>query len=166
MEVLGMEYEFKGCTRKCAATGQDLPEGANVVAVLVSDGSGWKRLDYAESSWPGPPHGALAWWKTKVPPREGPRVKLAPNEILFQFFVQLFQEQQRPDLMYVLALLLIRRRVLRLDDDAKAGSGRLACLSNRDERSFSVPVVALTPAQAAALQDELQPLLTGAATRV
>lgn len=73
------------------------------------------RVDFAADAWSGPPADAFGWWKSRVPEPHAKKIKLAPNEVLLELFDQLAEQPDRADMRYVLALLLVRRRVLRLD---------------------------------------------------
>ena len=101
--------------------------------MLVAEGAELKRLDLRTAVWQGPPPGAVGWWKSQVPDRRTARSRGAPNEVLLGFFDDLASEPQRQDMRYVLALLLVRRRVFRLEDQ-RAGRGR-----PRDAWSCTVP---------------------------
>ncbi len=51
-----------------------------------------------------------------MPTREARHAQLAPSDVLLEFFVGLANHRQQSDLRYVLALLMIRRRILRLEE--------------------------------------------------
>jgi hypothetical protein len=83
--------------------------------VLQARGAEVVRTDYCTDAWGGPPEGVIGWWQTRIPDVTAKKVKLAPNDVLLQLFDQLAEQPENEDVRYVLALLLIRRRVLRVE---------------------------------------------------
>jgi len=113
-----LDFEIQRSTRRCAATERPLEPGEVCYSVLEVCGGDVVRKDYAASAWSGPPAEAFGWWKSRVPEPNVKKIKLAPNEVLLELFDQLAERPEREDTRYVLALLLVRRRVLRLDGPA------------------------------------------------
>jgi hypothetical protein len=139
-----------------------LTEGEEFYSALVTEGSTWRRLDYAAESWSGePPQGALGWWKSRMPSRESKKARLAPNEVLLEYFLDLVQRPGEEDALYVLALLLVRRRVFRLEDSEQdaAGHNVLVLFCPRDDSTHRVTERLLDEARTSAIQDRLSQLL-------
>jgi hypothetical protein len=113
-----VDFEIQRSTRRCAATDCPLDPGATCYSVLEVQGADIVRKDYAASAWAGPPPEAFGWWKSRVPEPHAKRIKLAPNEVLLDLLDKLAERPECQDMRYVLALLLVRRRVLRLDGPA------------------------------------------------
>ncbi len=109
-----LDFEVQRCTRRCAATDRALEPGDVCYSVLEASGAEVIRKDFCHEGWTGPPEGALGWWKSRIPEPTAKKIKLAPNEILLELFDQLAERPEQQDLHYVLTLLLVRRRVLRL----------------------------------------------------
>lgn len=119
-----MEYQFRPIGKKCAATGHDLVPGQMCYSVLVEQNGEIQRLDYSEQGWPGLPAGALGVWKCAVPrPAEARREPLDTNALM-SCFEQLSEEAnpEREGLRYILALLLMKKRRLRLEGSRPDGS--------------------------------------------
>lgn len=110
-----LDFEVQRCTRSCAATERALKPGDECYSVLEIDGAEVIRKDYCREAWKGAPDSAFGWWKSRVPEPTAKKIKLAPNEVLLELFDQLADKNEQRDLRYVLALLLVRRRVLRVD---------------------------------------------------
>jgi hypothetical protein len=113
------DYEVHRCTRHCAKTERELGEGELFYTVLRREGAEYVRADYCLQAWEGGPEGddeVVAWWKSQMPSRSAKQVRMAPNEALLHFFHDILDQPDREDMRYVLALLLVRRRVLRLDE--------------------------------------------------
>lgn len=110
-----LDFEVQRCTRCCAATERALESGDECYSVLEIVGANVVRKDYSPEAWKGAPDGTLGWWKSRVPEPSAKKIKLAPNDVLLELFDQLADKTEQQDLRYVLALLLVRRRVLRVD---------------------------------------------------
>jgi hypothetical protein len=110
-----LDFEVQRCTRCCAATERALEPGDECYSVLEAVGADVVRKDYSTEAWKGAPEAAFGWWKSRVPEPTAKKIKLAPNDVLLELFDQLADKTEQQDLRYVLALLLVRRRVLRVD---------------------------------------------------
>lgn len=161
-----IDYEVQRCTRKCAVTQRELQSGETFYSTLSAEGARVVRHDYSVEAWQGPPEGVLGWWKSQVPGREGKKVTLAPNEVMLELLEQLADEPQRQDMRYVLALLLVRRRVLRLEEVQHNELGQEVSVLYCPRREATYHIVTATPddRRTAEIQDELSKLLFAKAT--
>jgi hypothetical protein len=161
-----MDYEIQRFTRHCAVTGRELAPGAEFYTALVAAGAELKRIDYSIEAWRGPPEGALACWKSHVPAPDARRPRMAPNEVLLELFAGLEGVAEKEDMRLVMALLLVRRRVLRLEGREKDNAGRdvLVLHSPRDDTTYRVTDVTPSEARAKEIQDELSRLLFAGAS--
>jgi hypothetical protein len=108
-----LDFEIQRSTRRCAATDRELLPGESCYSVIQFEGADVVRRDYASEAWTGPPEEAFGWWRTRVPEPAAKKIKLAPNDVLLELFDQLADRPGSEDMRYVLALLLVRRRVFR-----------------------------------------------------
>lgn len=160
-----MDFEVVKSTRTCAASGREIVAGEPYYTVLMKDGAQVKRLDYAADAWTGPPEESIGWWKSVMPAKEGSKKqKLAPSEVMLQLFAELEDSPEQYDLRYVLTLLLIRRRLMRLeetvkDDDADPTAETMVLYCPRDEQTYRVRVVDPSAARIAEIQAYLGQLL-------
>ena len=85
---------------------------------------------------------------------------------LLQYFQQLEGQPDKADIRYVLTLLMIRRRIVRLDETETDDSGRevLVVFCSRNELEYRVPVTPPEPPRANEIQEELAKLLYADAT--
>ncbi|MCL6502244.1 MAG: hypothetical protein K6T86_06125 [Pirellulales bacterium] len=171
MGVLGtlplpMDYEIERFTRHCAASGRVLAEGEEFYSVLVADGGKLRRTDYSAAAWQGPPAEAIGWWKSRVPTRQTSAARLAPGEVLLNLLQQLEGVEGQEELRYLLALWLVRRRVLKLDETRRAEDGRevLTLYAPGAELHLEVAAVPPAPDRAAELEAYLGQLLFAEAT--
>lgn len=160
-----MDYDVQRCTRHCAASGRELAEGETFYSVLLAEGAELKRLDYAAEAWPGPPPNAVGWWKSQMPTREAKKAQMAPSEVLLEFFASLAEQDDKADMRFVLALLLVRRRILRLEETEAGDDGEtLVLYSPRDESTHRVRSIVPDEQRTAEIQAELSKLLYAQAT--
>jgi hypothetical protein len=132
-------------------------------SALVRGPTGLDRIDCAAECWAGPPAQTLAWWRSTFPlaPAGGP--ELAPTDILLDVLERLDDDHDAA-LRYLLALELVRRRVLRLVDRPGARAElhepqvlEVAC--RRRDTAYAIAVVPPSPAGIDELQTRLTALL-------
>jgi hypothetical protein len=161
--AIRMDYELQRSTRKCAKTGRELAGGEMFYSVLTAEGSKVVRQDYAADTWEGAPPKAVGWWKSQIPAADSKNKKpqWAPNEVMLQLFDELAEQPDRADMRYVLALLLLRRRVLRLEDTEQESPQAEALLvyCPRRQTEYKVPVIMPDGARADEIQQDLARLL-------
>lgn len=154
----------------CSVTGRPLAVGEAFYSALVRGPAGLERIDVSSAAWTGPPDAALAAWRSILPAAENAGPTLAPVDVLLDLLEEL---EGRPDdaaLRYLLALQLVRRRVLKIVEpspdasraDATADDPApeplvLAC--RRRAREYRVVVEEPNAAAVAALGERLTALL-------
>ena len=82
------------------------------MSALITDGDGLARIDIAASQWVQPPPEAIGWWQGIMPLTEAGPQRPAPPELLLDTLTELLQRPDQAELAYLLALLLVRRRIL------------------------------------------------------
>jgi len=156
-----MDYDVQSFTRHCRTTGREFTPGEWYCSVLVAEGAEMKRYDYAPEAWHGPPDGAVGWWKSQVPDRSTRKKHWAPNDVMLNFFDELTEQVDKQDVRYVLTLLLIRRRVFRLEEEKQDAEGRqwLTVYCPRRETSYTTAAAMPPPERVEQIQQELATLL-------
>jgi len=156
-----MDYEFQRSTRHCAATGREFTAGEVFYSVLIEAPTGLVRQDYSADAWQGPPEGTVGWWKSKMPSANENRMHWAPNDVMLNFFEQLASQPDKEDMRYVLALLLVRRRVLRQDESEQDEQGRevLVLYCPRNDATYKVLAASPEASRINEIQAELAKLL-------
>jgi hypothetical protein len=136
--------------------------------VLEVQGAELTRRDFCREAWTGPPETAFGWWKSTVPEPATKKIRLAPNDVLLELFDRLADCPGSEDMRYVLTLLLVRRRVLRVDlpvdeaggeafGDHRATSMTVYC--PKRDASYEVAVVVPDDARIEEIQSQLSGLL-------
>ena len=144
---MGRGLAIGRCTGRCAATDRALEPGETCIAVLarpvapevpevpdqatgrkrLGEGPVMERLDFSlaswDAAWSDPPFKdrVLCWWKTSVPHPDQPSRRFVDDSVLLDLFERLESDgdEQRQAFRFVLGLILLRRRKLRMVDREK-----------------------------------------------
>lgn len=156
-----LDFEIQRCTRRCAGTDKELQPGEPFFSVLLPEGGEVVRYDYAVDTWQGPPEKAIGWWKSHMPDRNANRLHWAPNDVMLHYFVELGNNNEEQDVRYVLALLMVRRRILRVEEteEDEEGDETMILYCPRNETEYRVAVVEPAGDRIREIQDELAALL-------
>jgi len=146
----------------CSRTGRGFASGEPFVSALVRGEGGLVRLDVAPEAWEGPPSGTIAWWRSRYPTPGETGPVLAPVDVLLDALEALEEEPTAEPLRYLLALQLVRRKVLRiLEPAAETGEDAdtlcLAC--RRRQRDYRVRSVTAAEAAEPDVAERLEALL-------
>jgi len=158
------QWEVEPAVGRCAATGRHLEEGEEFYSALFEDGEGFRRCDYSLDSWNGPPEGSYCHFKSRVPIKQKRKKLLVDNEILVSFFLRLGDESEpaRLHFRFVLALILMRKRLLRYEGSVVEGGvevWRMVQASDRSEHRVVNP--RLTDEQIEGVSSQLSAILHG-----
>lgn len=111
------EYKVSRSSRQCFAQKRPLREGEWYYSVLlIGDEDQCERRDYSVEAWEGPPEGSVGHWKCRMPISGDKKLVLAPREVLIDLLRQMETIPEQAKTRYLLALLLLRRRFVRLAD--------------------------------------------------
>lgn len=136
-----MEYKVRPLGKTCAATGEPLLPGGRVYSVLTEQDGILERRDYSASAWQGPPSGAIGYWQCVVPTPEVKPASAWDTETLLALFEKLYDEgeESQQKTLYVLALLLLQRRRLKLEGARNTdGTEQLELYGSRGEGPYEV----------------------------
>ncbi|MDG1897199.1 MAG: hypothetical protein P8J37_20065 [Fuerstiella sp.] len=153
-----MDFNIRPISKVCAATGELLVAGSECWSVLVEENGKTVRHDYSVDAWSGPPEEAVGYWCCQVPAESGTGPQLIDADSLFDYFVQLCESPNtvEQDYQYVLALLLLRKRRLILEQSMEIDDRAVMRLNGSGgEGPFDVEERELTEDQIMQLQDQL-----------
>ena len=147
------EWRIAKSSRICSHSGAVIETAQPFYSALVEADASFERRDFSPKSWPEVNKTAFfSYWKNKGgDDRDGKRRPLDLDRLL-HFFDRLegAQERQKRLFRYVLALILARRRRLRLDDMSRTADGdRIVVYDRRNGRILEI----LSPE---ATRDELE----------
>jgi hypothetical protein len=157
-----LDFDVAHCSRRCAASGRTLAPGEVYVSTLhLEDGTPVRR-DFAADKWQGAGDEVIAWWRSCVPENDASRPKLAPSEVLLNLFAELAAQPTELEFRYVLGLLLLRRKLVRLEQHRRDEEGELMLLDcPQREEQFELRVATPTAERAAELERRMVELLYG-----
>lgn len=119
------EYRFAGRAPECAVTGKPFEGGESIVSAIFDEADGFVRRDFSEQAFPGP-EGTFSVWKSVMAVKAEDPYKL-DFELAGQFLQKLVDEAdpEREGLIYVLTLLLSRKRRVKILHSAALPEGEL-----------------------------------------
>lgn len=142
--------------RECHLTGCELTEGMIYYTALREDGDTFVREDFSAEGWERVDRAPFfSYWKGRILPpgtRKDPRLVI-DTEAFYAFFRDLdgSDKPHRRLFRYLVALLLVRKRVLRLDEIEKTPDGETLHLF--DNRAKEELRVSAPPATVEQLED-------------
>jgi hypothetical protein len=155
------EYRLGRRNAECAATGEPFGEGEEIVSAIFEGDEGFERRDYKASAFTGD-EGAFSFWRAHIPVKQQDAQRL-DYDLALEFFRKLVAENdpERAGLRFVLALLLGRKRRLKLKGFRKRGDGEVLHVvlrGDEEDEELTVDVPALDDSGRGALQAELNRL--------
>ena len=154
-----MDYRIHKPQPRCATTDRPFAAGEPFYSALVREEGRIVRVDLAADAWQGPSEATIAWWKSTLP-EENAKPTLAPVDVLLDLLEQLEGEPADAPLRYLLALVLVRRRVLKIADGPDSDADdepTLAVSCRRRGSDYLIPIAAPDAAD----RDSLEQRLTG-----
>jgi len=154
-----MDYHVKPLGKTCAATGKPLEPGSKCHSVLMERNGALVRLDFSAEGWSGPPEGHLGHWMSEAPSAPNPDSIRIDPEVALRYFEQLSEEASpvHEKTRYLLALILLQRRKLRLDNIRYEDDDEFLELSGmHGEGTFDVRNYKLDDAETQRMQAELK----------
>ncbi|MDA1016259.1 MAG: hypothetical protein O3A00_17610 [Planctomycetota bacterium] len=158
-----MDFQLRSVGKTCEKSGHPLAPGEVCHSVLVERHGKMTRLDYSHEAWSGPPEDAVAYWRVQVPDATEKQTPTITTDGLMSYFEQLseapntVQEQMR----YVLALMLLQRRRLKLEGSRTDGDIEYLQLSgSRGDGDFEVRQQSLSDEEIEQLQSQLNVSVT------
>lgn len=154
--TLTSPYPLSKGSGTCAATGAVIAPGNFYVAALVEmPGAELARVDYSIDAWnggarPAAPARLFGFWKTQYQPAVKEKKQILDDEALLEVFESVGNESggdsKQIKFRYLLTLLLIRRRLLRVVATKKLadGKGNVMHILRRGEPQ-AVPMEVIDP---------------------
>lgn len=162
--VRGMDLKLHRPRGVCARTGRAFSAGEPFYSALVRHAGALERVDCTAEAWQGPPEGTLAWWRSLYTAKESAGAMLAPPDVLLDVLEELDGRPDDAALRYLIALELVRRRVLKIVEpptDRKPGEpeGELVLACRKRDSEYRVAVVTPREATADGVEARLHALL-------
>lgn len=141
--MTGQGYSIARSTGRCAATGVELRPGDACVAALAErvEDEGLDRLDYSEAAWEGGARPARLFgsWRYVAATPESRRKPFIDDDALLELFERLGEDDapRRRAFRFVLALMLIRKRLLRHEGSRGSGDGSVMLVRARGPEGWN-----------------------------
>ena len=148
-------------SRTCSVSRRDFRPNEPFFSILFGDDASLVRQDVAAEHWAGPPEKFFGWWKsTAKHVTESPTQRQVTGETLQNFFEQLAAHPGDTDTLYILTLLLLRRKLLRYEKDIidEQGNKFLEVYSLQTNRTYHIPVAMPNHGRLEAIQQQLATL--------
>ena len=155
------EFSIQRSSRKCHKGDRPLEAGERYYSVVLQRGSELVRQDFSKEYWQGPPERAVGWWVSQMPAKRTGKLTLAPTLVLLDALEKLCEQPDDGDLAYLLAVLLIRRRLLteQASEQADGEPSQMHLTHSSNGREFLVPVNMPKPEHTETLHQKLIDLL-------
>lgn len=125
---MAKEYNISRPAGTCGECGKQLQVGDEFVTVVRDADDELSRNDYCMSCWKNPPQGrdVLGVWHSKIPPKQEKKRLFVDDDLLVNLFTRLegADDPSRINLRFVLALVLMRKRLLSYDGMTRTPDGR------------------------------------------
>jgi hypothetical protein len=147
------------CSACAAALTPGAPASSALYEAPAAGESGFERRDFCAACFEDPAkRGApFSWWTAVVPVPETKKA-VFDTGVAKEFLVRLLREDaaERASLRYLLVLLLLRKRIVKVADQFVRDGAELMVLSvPPDETVYEVPCLDIDEAEATKLRDEL-----------
>jgi hypothetical protein len=160
------QWKIAKSHQTCVLCGAKFDTTQGYFSALFEQGSSFERRDYCAACFKEHrPPDVYSFWKTAVPEEdEGkPRRPVLDAESVLEFFRRLGEERdpRRVSFRFVLALMLARKKVLKLERNARAADGAevLVFVERRSGERHEVPSLQMDEAALTAASGELGRLL-------
>jgi hypothetical protein len=164
-----MEWKIDRIRDRCSACSQPFQHDQRLLSVVEFDGERPVRRDLCAACGPKPGSRAL-WWEARFE-LQSPKKKRVDFDRLLRIFEawQAKSSSEAPGdggddaLLYLITLLLVRKRYLRMVDLVSEGGRDFLRLRRPGpaERSYLAPAPLLQPADLPALRQRLEDLIDG-----
>ena len=156
------DYEEEvAAARACSRCGRDFSPEDEYLSALFEEGEGFHRLDYCAGCWQGPPTGSFAHWRGRVPAKEERPPRFVDDGELVELFARLggTVEPRQAAFRYLLGVLLVRKRVLRLVRSGGGGGEGMVVEEPGGAARYEVAFPVLTASELATVSAQMGAVL-------
>ncbi|MBL8880802.1 MAG: hypothetical protein JNG88_16935 [Phycisphaerales bacterium] len=161
---MSQEWNLPRHATVCGTCGHEFEIGASFRVFLSLIDGAFRRDDVCDACAEPGHGGVVGWWRTrrKAPPEK--RTHAFDREAIYAFFSRLDDEAQidKRQFRFVLALLLWRKKVLKLVEATNAEAGEIwKYVAIHDGKSYAVVRPEMDEQQMESLSEQLESLLAG-----
>ena len=112
------EWEINKPLGQCYGTERTIESGEEYFAALVETEEGLQRRDFCADYWESRKPDVFCYWKSRLPEPGQKKQLFVDDQMLMAFFERLEKETEpeKINFRFVLALILMRKRILKYDD--------------------------------------------------
>ena len=160
-----MDWDIAKSERRCSACDKEFAEEDPFFSALFDTGAEFVRKDYCPACWESTEHekAPFSFWKTEVPKEDEPKKVFVDDNVIFDFFRRLADEEHIParrNFRYILALMLMRKKKLKLTDvKHQDGNEYLVLRRSRSKELHRVLDPKLSEEELTQVRDELTQIL-------
>ncbi len=110
-----MEWELQSWQSSCAECGREFADREEYYSALYSHDEGFERKDCCISCWGQGQRDAFSFWRARTKKAPEPPRRFVNDDVLIEFFDRLAgaTDARRQRLAFIMAVLLLRKRLLR-----------------------------------------------------
>lgn len=137
------DWQVEKGRKMCSACEHEFEEREDYFGALIENSDSFTRDNYCLGCWKDTgKDDFFSYWKTRIPSSdEEPKRRFVDTEVIYMFFTKLEDTESVEKLLfrYLLCLILIRKRFLRLDNFLKEeGSEYLQVWDRKQEKELKV----------------------------
>ncbi len=162
---MSKSYKITPATGSCCKCTREFGQGQDFVAAVREQGEEFQRDDYCTECWSSLENGDkkyFAAWQAKMPQREEKKKLFVDDEVLSNFFVRLGEQPERVSFRFVLALVLMRKKILVYEAlDKKDGRDVWLMRFRGDKKQYEVIDPHMTEEKISQVSRQLGQILAG-----
>ncbi|MEE8169339.1 MAG: hypothetical protein V3T70_02215 [Phycisphaerae bacterium] len=124
------DYVIGRSIGRCAVSGRQFQPGESFYSAVFEQADGFERRDYSAECWSGPPNGAFCTFRSRITEKPARAKTFVDDDVLVNFFLRLAEENDplRTSFRFVLALVLMRKRLLKYEQSVRDGDKEVWCV--------------------------------------
>ncbi len=129
-----MDWEIGSTSLACTGCSKPFVEEQEIFSALYDERPIFVRRDYCTECWPCQDRQPVfSYWQTRLPKRDAPVRRFVDDDVVLDFFKRLegSPEPTKIGFRYVLGLLLMRKKVLKLKEFRRSEAGAALILHDR-----------------------------------
>jgi len=129
-------------SRTCSVSSREFRPNEPFFSVLTGEQNDFVRKDISTEHWTGPPQEFFGWWKSPVKHVAEHVPQQVSGETLQEMFDRLVAQSGEADTLYILTLLLLRRKLLRYERENadEQGNRMLEVYVFHSNMTYQVPI--------------------------
>ena len=121
------QWEVQRSDGQCKGTGKKMEPGEEYYAALVDNKDSFERNDYCLEFWQDQQPEVFSYWKTRMPLPNQKKKLFVDDSVLINLFERLADQKEplKINFRFVLALILLRKKILKYEDSTKEGENEI-----------------------------------------